>query len=140
MLGGTAMREATGRKRGSAMSNRDPDASIKTPAPPEGREEPGAPPRAGVADRAAAEPPRLVQRISAEEMASWVRLEHISWETAERLIAAARQDFVRPSRAEPGARGARQDPETPLAAGNEIPKGVAPPRGDAQSAPKKTKK
>ena len=122
------------------MSNRDPGAPVEIPAPPEAHEAPGAPPPVGAADPAAADPPLMVPRVSAEEMASWVRLEHISWETAERLLAAARQDFHRSPRAERAARDAPQDPARSSAGENEMPEGVATPGGRAQSAPQQTKK
>lgn len=117
------------------MSNRDPGAPVEIPAPPEAH---GAPPRADVDPQAAADPPLMVQRVSVEEMASWVRLEHISWETAERLIAAARQDFHRSPRADRDVPDAPPDPATPLAGENEMPEGVAAPAGRAK--PQQTKK
>ena len=120
------------------MSNRDSDGSFTIPATPEGREDPGAAP--GAEGRGSAEQAHLVQRVTAEEMAGWVRLEHISWETAERLIAAAKQNFVRPSRAERHAADAPEDPATPLDEGNEMTEGVAPSGDGARRARRGTKK
>lgn len=117
------------------MSNRDSDASVEIPAPPEAHEAPS-----GVDPRGAARPPRMVQRISVEEMASWIRLEHISCETAERLITAAKQDFARPSRAERDARNASQEPGAPLDGEDEMPAAVAPPKGRARSGRQASKK
>lgn len=114
------------------MSDRDRDPPGKRAAPRSGRDAPGAAPGASVEMGAAAAPSPFLQRVSAEEMASWVRLEHISQETAKRLIKAAKHDFARFVRDDRGASPLSENAGASAAGGDESVEGGAP-GGDRRS-------
>jgi hypothetical protein len=119
------------------MSDRDHDPPAKRAATPSGRDAPGTAPGAAgasVEPGASAAPSPYLQRVSAEEMASWVRLEHITQETAKRLIKAAKHDFARFVRDDRGAEPLLENASAGAAAGNEATEGGAPDRDRRPSA------